>query len=239
MPAAVPAGRRVYVVGDIHGRDDLLRRMHRLIAADATTAAAGTDKVLIYLGDYVDRGPATADVLDRLLYGRLPGFRAVHLKGNHEDMMQDFLAGRTSIAWLANGGAATCESYGVTVGSARLDAIVLNTLRHRLAAALPAEHQDFLAGLALWHREGDYVFVHAGVRPGVPLRRQQPRDLLWIREPFLIAGDAIGRTVVHGHTIVDWPEVLPWRIGIDTGAFFSDRLTCLVLEGDERRFLHT
>jgi serine/threonine protein phosphatase 1 len=234
----VPPGRRIYAIGDIHGRDDLLKRLHRLILADACRLPADVARVVVYLGDYVDRGPASAAVLDRLVHGRLPGFATVALMGNHEDMMQGFLAGGGALPWLLNGGSETLASYGIRPAG-RIDAVALEVLRGRLGDALPPGHAAFLAGLGLYHEEGDYVFVHAGVRPGVPLARQARRDLIWIREPFLAAADAIGRTVVHGHTITDEPDVGPGRIGIDTGAFLTGRLTCVVLEGCDRRFLHT
>jgi serine/threonine protein phosphatase 1 len=159
--------------------------------------------------------------------------------GNHEEMMLDFLAGPPGTTWLFNGGWATLISYGVGTDTRRLGLAELELLRRRLDDALPASHRRFLAGLRLSHVAGGYVFVHAGIRPGVAVEAQSPRDLLWIRGPFLTATEDFGVCVVHGHTIVAEPDVATNRIGIDTGAFFSGRLTCLVLEGGERRFLHT
>ena len=236
--ARVPGGRRVYAVGDIHGRVDLLVRMQRLIEQDAATAGE-LDLVLVYLGDYVDRGPTSNDVLDRLIDAPLQGLRTIHLQGNHEAMMLDFVAGTTSVAWLMNGGVETLASYGIGLDAGWPTGEVLAELRTRLRRALPARHLRFLTSLSLVHAEGDYVFVHAGIRPGRPLELQEAQDLLWIREPFLGKARDDGLCVVHGHTIAPRPEVGPHRIGIDTGAFFSGRLTCVVLEDTDIRFLQT
>ncbi len=235
----VPAGARVYAVGDIHGRADLLEELHRLMLADAKRRRART--VVVYLGDYVDRGPRSRDVIDLLLAQPLPGFEAVHLRGNHEDMMLGFLDD-PSLAemWCHNGGAATMQSYGVDaqrLGGAEEAPLI--DLQRDFARRLPQAHRAFLEDLAPSHREGDYFFVHAGVRPGVPLDRQNLADMLWIRDPFLDSRRDHGKVVVHGHSIVARPEVRKNRIGIDTGAFYSGRLTCLVLEGAKRKFLHT
>jgi serine/threonine protein phosphatase 1 len=234
----VPAGRRVYAVGDIHGRADLLVQMQRLIEQDAASAG-DLDLVLVYLGDYVDRGPMSNRVLDRLIDSPLHGLRTIHLQGNHEAMMLDFVAGSPSTAWLMNGGVETLASYGVELEDGWPAGTVLVQLRTRLRRALPASHLRFLTGLSLVHIEGDYVFVHAGIRPGRPLELQDAYDLLWIREPFLGKARDDDLCIVHGHTIAGRPEVLAHRIGIDTGAFFTGRLTCIVLEGTGIRFLQT
>ncbi|MFO1155161.1 MAG: metallophosphoesterase family protein [Rhodospirillales bacterium] len=236
--ARIPPGRRVYAVGDIHGRVDLLFQLQRLIVQDATTAG-GLDLVLVYLGDYVDRGPSSNRVLDRLIEMPLAGLRTIHLQGNHEAMMLDFVAGNPSAVWLMNGGIETLASYGVGLDDGWPAATALGELRTRLRLALPPSHLRFLTGLSLVHMEGDYVFVHAGLRPDRPLELQDAYDLLWIREPFLGRGRDDGLCVVHGHTIAPQPEVLAHRIGVDTGAFFSGRLTCVVLEGADIRFLQT
>jgi serine/threonine protein phosphatase 1 len=239
-PPRAPAGRRVYAVGDIHGRADLLERLHARISDDATAAAAdGVQAVVVYLGDYVDRGAQSRDVIDILSGDPLPGFERIFLKGNHEDMMLRFLAGPADPLWLFNGGTQTLASYDAMGSSLETGHWDLEGMRRRLAAALPASHLEFLRSLRLAHEEGDYLFVHAGVRPGRPLAEQNGEDLMWIRGPFLGASAPFGRFVVHGHTITSQPEVRTNRIGIDTGAFFSDVLTCLVLEGDRRRFLQT
>ena len=234
----VPDGRRIYVVGDIHGRIDLLVDLHALILGDAETAR-NPGRVVVYLGDYVDRGPGSFDVLDLLINEPLAGFEGVHLKGNHEDMMLEFLVGPPDPLWTNNGGIATLASYGVEPPVALYHPSDLETFRRRLEEALPPDHLGFLQRLRLCHGEGDYFFVHAGVRPGVPLEAQNPHEMMWIRDRFLLSDADFGKRVVHGHTPSLVPEVFENRIGIDTGAFYSGRLTCLVLEGADHRFLHT
>ena len=236
---ATPAGTRIYAIGDVHGCADLLDRLHAMIRADAAEAPEPR-KVAVYLGDYVDRGADSAGVIDRLLGDPLPGFERICLKGNHEDFMLRFLDAPSSGGlWMMNGGGSTLASYGVTEtrpsGSAAQSYGLADALRERL----PAAHRRFLEGLKLMHREGDYLFVHAGVRPGTPLDDQVEEDLLWIREPFLGSLEDRGYVVVHGHTPVDAPEVLFNRINVDTGAVWTRRLTAVVLHGDERYFLDT
>lgn len=234
--ASTPPGTRAYAIGDVHGRLDLLDRLHLAIEEDAATAPESR-KVLVHLGDYVDRGPDSAGVLDRLLEGALPGFEWIVLKGNHEDLMLRFLDDPGSgPLWMMNGGAETLRSYGFDVDR-RDPGLDFRDLRDRFAAALPAAHRDFLRSLSLTHREGDYLFVHAGIRPGVPLEQQVEEDLIWIRDEFLHCGQDHGYVVVHGHTPVAAPEVRFNRIGIDTGAVWSGVLTALAMAGGERRFL--
>ncbi len=240
FPPRVPQGTRVYAIGDIHGRLDLLRQLRAQIVDDArrsawTNPADARDNVVVYLGDYVDRGPDSCGVLDLLIDEPLPGFRSVHLKGNHEEMLLACLRDpdRAASQWLYNGGEQAVESYGVAPrGSPR-------AVRDAFAQCLPPRHLAFLEGLPLHHSEGDYLFVHAGIRPGVPLERQTPEDLLWIRTLFLASPADHGMVVVHGHTPVAEPEIRPNRIGIDTWAFASGRLSCLVLWDAERRILRT
>ena len=238
--ATTPPGTRIYAIGDIHGRLDLLTEMHDMILEDAMWHAAPR-QVVIYLGDYVDRGPDSAGVLDLLLDRPLAGFEIVYLLGNHEDSLVRFLDDiGVGPAWLRYGGVATLASYGVGVQS---DAASEETELLRLQAvaqrSVPQRHLDFMASMALMHVEGGYAFVHAGLRPGVSFDRQARDDLLWIRDEFLHSRADHGKIVVHGHTITDSPDVQANRIGIDTGAFFSDRLTCLVLDGGYRSFLQT
>ncbi len=238
-----PPGTRLYVVGDIHGRADLLARVQEMIQRDAENAPERR-KVVVYLGDYVDRGPHSAQVIDRLIERPLSAADAaveeVHLIGNHEAMMLSFLDDpREGPLWLLNGGDATMASYGLDLAApgARLGS--LDALSEALRAAVPAPHRRFLAELAYWHREGGYLMVHAGIRPGVPVEQQSARDLLWIRGEFLESDVDHGVMVVHGHTIVERPQVRPNRIGIDTGARFTGCLTCLVAHGDTAEFLQT
>jgi len=234
----VPAGTRAYAVGDIHGRVDLVRQLHQLIHEDAYARQAPRN-VVVYLGDYVDRGPRSDQVIDTLIEHPLPGFEHVHLVGNHEESMLRFLADpEIGPAWLEYGGAATCHSYGVKPpdpGNAR----DLLRAQQQLREKVPERHLEFLRGLSCCHEEGDYFFAHAGVRPGVPLHAQVPDDLLWIRREFLDSTVEHGKIVVHGHTITELPEVRRNRIGIDTGAFASGKLTCLVLEDESWSFIQT
>ncbi len=237
--ARAPAGERIYVVGDIHGRSDLLSRIHEAIRVDIAERGAPPKRTVVYLGDYVDRGPNSREVIDMLIDAPIAGARSIHLKGNHEDMMLRFIRGDNVPHWLHNGGDATLASYGVVVTGMMPDTVAIERLRRLLYAAVPAAHLAFLEKLELFHVAGDYAFVHAGIRPGVPLEAQRAADLLWIRDPFLTAKNHFDKCVVHGHTISTAPEVRANRIGIDTGAFFSGRLTCLVLEDDRVGFLQT
>jgi serine/threonine protein phosphatase 1 len=236
---AVPPGSRVYAVGDIHGKIELLRDLHYLIHEDAYRRQARRNLV-VYLGDYIDRGEASRAVIDLLLETPLPGFQSVHLKGNHEDSLLRFLEDLgVGPAWLVYGGAATLLSYGVRPPQSLGDIEELRRAQRQLAERLPPAHRRFLRDLRLAHEEGDYLFVHAGLRPDVPLEQQSPEDLLWIRDEFLESDAEFGRIVVHGHTITDMPDVRRNRIGIDTGAFATGHLTCLVLEGTDWSFLQT
>jgi len=235
-----PPGHAIYAIGDIHGRRDLLDAMLETIQADAALHPAAR-RWLVYLGDYVDRGDDVKGVIDRLIAGPPPGFEQVCLMGNHDAWMLDFLAEPNAGAgWLMNGGSATLASYGVRVGHGfGFSRRRLEKAQASLIEALPPDHRAFLEGLALMWRAGDYAFVHAGIRPGVSLEAQTDRDLLWIRDAFLDDVRDFGAIVVHGHTISDAPVVLNNRIGIDTGAFATGRLTCLVLQDADRRFLQT
>ena len=241
--AAVPPGTRVYAVGDSHGCAQILGALHAAIledsaAADARAPAPAGRRVAVYLGDYIDRGPESRGLLEMLIAAPLPGFETVHLMGNHDLFMRQFLDGEDVTAlWMMNGGAATLRSYGVDPGALHHIGDAAGRLRAELEARLPAAHRGFLSALRLSHVEGGYFFVHAGIRPGVPLEAQDAHDLVWIREPFLSSTADHGKVVVHGHTPVDAPEVRANRIGIDTGACYGGRLTALVLEGGGQRFL--
>jgi serine/threonine protein phosphatase 1 len=236
---AVPAGTRLYAVGDIHGRIDLLRALSQLIHQDAFRRQAPRN-VVVYLGDYVDRGADSRGVIDALLNEPLPGFESHHLKGNHEDVMLRFLDDTSAGPnWLGYGGRETLRSYGVDPPNPYAPAVELQRAQRELGQRLPRSHLDFLRRLKVTHEEGDYFFAHAGVRPGVPLEQQRDEDLLWIRDEFLRSDASFGRIVVHGHSITRVPDVRKNRIGIDTGAFASNHLTALVAEGREWFFLQT
>jgi serine/threonine protein phosphatase 1 len=196
--------------------------------------------VLVYLGDYIDRGPDSRGVLDRLAGGGPPGFERHFLLGNHDAFMRDFLAGDDGVlgGWIMNGGGAVLASYGVErADDAREGAAA--RLRARLAEAVPAAHRAFLGALQTYHREGGIWCVHAGVRPGVALADQAPEDMIWIRGAFLDSDRDFGGLVVHGHSIVSEPEVRPNRVAVDTGAWRSGTLTAAAFEGDEMAFLQT
>lgn len=232
----VPENSLIYAVGDIHGRADLLDRLLTIIAAHAAKAKA-TERKVVFLGDYIDRGPASPAVLDRLIAGPPDGFAWITLAGNHEAAFLDFLTGGSGATWLEVGGRDTVRAY---LGEhAALPHRPEDSLRRELAARLPPAHLEFLKRLDTSHQEGGYFFAHAGVRPGVALDRQDPQDLLWIRRDFLSSGYDHGKVVVHGHSGAPEPQVWPNRIGIDTHAWISNRLTALVLQGGQRRFLHT
>lgn len=235
---AVPDGMRLYAVGDIHGRADLLDAVLTRIEADGRDFDGR--KIIIFLGDYVDRGMDSKSVLDRLSAGPPAGFEAVYLKGNHEEAMLQFLAdaefGRT---WKYYGGLETLHSYGVTDLIRSDDPREFENVRRRFADALPSAHKVFLDRLSISAEFGDYFFAHAGVRPGVPLNRQIEEDLLWIREEFLQSNSSFGKVVVHGHTPQEEAVFMPNRIGVDTGAYMTGVLTVLVLEGASRRLLQT
>ena len=236
--ARPPADTRVYAIGDVHGRADLLADLHALIREDATEAPESR-RLIVYLGDYVDRGPDSAAVIDLLLSEPMRGFEQVFLMGNHEDFLLHFLDDPSvGPQWMANGGEATLASYGVVLDAPAEEADMA-AASDALRKVLPKAHRDFLEALPVTHREGDYLFVHAGIRPEVPLEKQSVEDLLWIREPFLESRDVWEFVVVHGHTPVDGPEVHDNRIAVDTGAVWSGRLTAVVLHGPDQSFLHT
>lgn len=238
-PRCAPDGVCVYAVGDIHGRMDLLCDLQAQIREDAIGVGAARN-VVVYVGDYVDRGLQSRGVIDCLLQDPLPGFESVYLKGNHEAAMLKFLD-VTDIGpdWLAYGGDATLYSYGVNVPRSPLTQEKLRTMQAELLQKISDRHLDFLRNLRLFHEEGDYYFAHAGVLPGRSLYEQSEEDLLWIRDAFLFSAEDFGKVVVHGHTITSEPEFRSNRIGIDTGAFASGKLTALVLEGETQRTLQT
>jgi diadenosine tetraphosphatase ApaH/serine/threonine PP2A family protein phosphatase len=237
---AVPEGHRIYAIGDIHGRADLLRQLHALIAEDAASAVENIQKTVVYLGDYVDRGLESKTVIDLVAADPPADMAAVRLKGNHEETMLYFLDDVTiGPAWFAMGGDATAYSYGVGLPKGLPQKARFDHAWHELHQRLPAAHLSFLTDLQLSYTAGDYMFVHAGVRPDVALDRQNAEDLLWIRDEFLSATTGWDKVIVHGHSASHRPQSLPQRIGVDTGAYATNVLTSLVLEGRERRFLST
>ncbi len=235
----LPDGLRVYAIGDIHGRVDLLRALLKKIENDSRKAPVGR-KRLIYLGDYIDRGHKSREVVDLLLEGPPPGFEAIHLKGNHEEALLNFLeTPGFGYEWQHYGGLETLASYGVTGLETRRASEDFDLARDQFEAKLPETHLAFFRTLELSACFGDYFFTHAGVRPGIPLEKQRPEDLLWIRTEFTQWRGRFEKVVVHGHSISEEPEFERSRIGIDTGAYLTHRLTSVVLEGSDRRLLQT
>jgi serine/threonine protein phosphatase 1 len=240
--AAAPEGTRLYAIGDIHGRDDLLGALHALIATDLRDNPPQKAEI-IYLGDYIDRGADSQKVIDRLIHFKetFPAVKPIFLKGNHEDAMLNFLLdyaiGRE---WLMYGGQATLYSYGVPLYDFQgATPTVLQSLQEQLRGLLPASHLEFLQRLPLHYESGDYFFAHAGVNPLLRLEEQHHADLLWIRDDFLRSSKNFGKIVVHGHTISRTPEFKHNRIGVDTGAYATGTLTAVVLEGTTQRVLQT
>ncbi len=241
----IPEGQRVYAVGDIHGRLDLLNELLRMIVRD-NAVRPEAETCVVFLGDYVDRGPDSRGVIERLSGGLGEGLEGVFLCGNHEDMLlRSFEDAGAFAVWTANGGLAALDSYGVNrellYGGSGGAALLRNAqaIMAELAERMPAAHLRFLRELPLSAVVGDYFFVHAGVRPGVPLNAQAREDCLYIRGEFLRYRGDFGKIIVHGHTPAREPDIQANQIGIDTLAFHTGRLTALRLEGNSRGFLVT
>ena len=231
----VPAGVRIYAVGDIHGRADLLDALLKRIDADLEQNPISVG-IEVYLGDYIDRGPASQEVIDRLVT-RNRTFRAVFLKGNHEEYLTRFTINPPVLdEWQQFGGLETLRSYGI-VPPIKVGADAHAQLAAAFRQALPASHRKFFDNLRLSFTCGDFFFVHAGVRPGIPLTKQREEDLLWIRQDFLLCEEEFSKIIVHGHTPMLEPDIRPNRINIDTGAYATGRLTCLKLEDDRIDFI--
>jgi serine/threonine protein phosphatase 1 len=234
----VPLGRRAYAVGDVHGRLDLLNELLRRIETD-NAARASARATIIFLGDLIDRGPESAQVVERLRRYRPTFAKPVFIMGNHEEVLLRILSGETRLLadWLRFGGADCARSYGVD--PQELETIGGTSAVKLLRQAIPKEHSRFLESFVDTASFGNYLFVHAGIRPGVPLSHQQPQDLRWIRLPFLDDEADHGCVVVHGHTITETVDERENRIGLDTGAYRTGVLTALGLEANERWFLQT
>ena len=231
-------GCRAYAVGDIHGRLDLLNQILAEIEADHA-ARPPKRTFLIFLGDLVDRGPDSAGVVERLRTYQHTGIRMIFLGGNHEEVLLRILDGEQNIlpSWLKFGGAECAESYGINPEA--LKRMPEDAAVELVRTKVPREHKEFLASFADTFSFGDYLFVHAGIRPGIAIDEQARADLRWIRDPFLSDSKEHGCVVVHGHTIVERVEERTNRIGIDTGAYRSGVLTALAIEDDQRWFIST
>jgi serine/threonine protein phosphatase 1 len=237
--ATLPEGRRVYAIGDIHGRRDLLFALCRKITRDNRVRGPVGQTDIILLGDLIDRGPESAGVLRFAMESQPPFATMSTIKGNHEALFLEVAAGETArlASWLYHGGREMLESFGIDSGlldDPETNAEAIVDAMHR---QVPRAVHDWIAALPVSIRIGDYLFVHAGIRPGVAIDDQVEDDLLWIREEFLDSDVEHGATIVHGHTVT--PAIVDRRnrIGLDTGAYRSDRLSAVGLEGDERWFL--
>ena len=233
-PARVPERTRIYAIGDIHGRLDLLDDVLARIDADVVLRPTW-QAIRVFLGDYIDRGPNSKRVLDRLISYCVEQ-PTVCLMGNHEAYLREFLKSPNVLSvWRHYGGLDTLLSYGLlpTIEADKQ----AQELASQLDRILPSSHREFLSNLKQYFVCGDFFFVHAGIRPGIPLNEQSEDDLLWIRNDFLSSEEHFGKIVVHGHTPVLEADIRPNRINIDTGAFATGRLTCLVLESDKIRFV--
>ena len=237
--ARVPDGQRVYAIGDIHGRNDLLAQL--LTQIDADDAERGSaDTHIIFLGDLMDRGEDSAGVIETAMALRDSGRKVRFLMGNHEEVFVRACRkndSKTTRFFLRIGGEETVLSYPIT--RAEYITLDMEQLSERLATLVPESHLEFIESFEDQIVIGDYAFVHAGIRPGVPLSEQKPTDLRWIREEFVDQRGDLEKVVVYGHTIYDEVEERGSRIGIDTGAYASGKLTALSLEGGERWYLQT
>jgi serine/threonine protein phosphatase 1 len=231
----VPPGLRVYVVGDVHGSADALRDVFSRIDADKPVWQVRRP-VQIFLGDYVDRGPASCEVLDMLI-ARSRADELLLLKGNHEAMLLEFMDNPSLLGhWRQFGGLQTLISYGLkpTINPTPEEQ---KELAQQLAQRMPPGHHKFISAMPNHFSFGDFFFVHAGVRPGIPFKDQKEEDLLWIREDFLLYERDFEKIVVHGHTPVAEPDVRSNRINVDVGAYATGKLACLVIDGDTLAFI--
>ena len=233
----IPENQRIYCIGDIHGRADLLAELHQQILKDSENYPG--KKTVVYLGDYIDRGDQSRQVIEILLSYPLADFETIYLKGNHEQSMLDFIEyPEAAAAWISFGGREALNSYGVRLAHIPTKKDIPE-LAKQLDKALPDSHRSFLQNTLHCWQAGSYYFVHAGIRPGIALEKQVVEDQLWIREEFLESNKNHGKIIVHGHTITPEPEIHQNRISIDTGAFSTGVLSCLILEGSKQSFLKT
>ena len=233
LAAGLSEGVRVYCIGDIHGRLDLLNDAHSKITTHLTDYAG--QSYVVYLGDYIDRGPHSMQVVDCLINTPLTNAIAVYLLGNHEQIMLQFMYNADmglAHEWFRFGGLATLQSYGVTLKGIPTNKDI-DDIRADLNEKCPLSHKQFYQTLVTHFELDGYYFVHAGIKPKVKLAKQNVDDLLWIREEFLSSTRQHGKVIVHGHSVSEVPEILPNRVGLDTGAYASNILTCAVFEGSD------
>jgi serine/threonine protein phosphatase 1 len=238
LQSLAPAGERIYAVGDIHGRLDLLKTLMDKVEQDAEKHEDNA-LFLVFLGDYIDRGPFSRQLIDYLLAHLPASDQIVYLRGNHENFLLRFLDGEDYIAhsWLRYGGTDTLLSYGLAPPDLR--GAWQARLREAMLKAIDPAHVAFMREAGFSYERGDYFFAHAGVNPLMSLEKQDPTDLMEIRGEFLASNLDYGKIVVHGHTVTSVPDIRPNRIGIDTGAYATGHLTCLVLHQKDRYFLAT
>jgi len=234
---ALPGGLRIYAFGDVHGRLDLLDELLTRAAQDIS-ARPVAKPIFVFLGDYIDRGPSSRETIDRLIVHGEEN-ECVFLKGNHEQVAIKCLSDRGLFdQWMRFGGVETLVSYGITP-KPLLDEQKIVRLQAAFHDALPQAHFRFFRHLRISFACGDFFFAHAGVRPKIELSRQKESDLLWIRDEFLSSNEDFGKIIIHGHTPGSRVQVAPNRINIDTGAFATGRLTCLMMEGSALSVIDT
>lgn len=236
---SIPSDMAVFAIGDLHGRLDLLLEMHQEIARLAASLPLQTRRVIVYLGDYIDHGPNSADVIDTLVAAALPGFRSIHLLGNHELDFLRFIKGKENTdfmkQWLyEKGGLETLQSYGIKT-SQNADTTGISQMRVDLLRKIPMDHLEFLEKLHMSYSAGDFFFAHAGVDPQRDLLEQYPSDLLNIGSRFIESQQVLDKIIVHGHTEFTEPSVKHNRIGLDTGAYHSNTLSGLVITSNGHR----
>ncbi|WJH39645.1 serine/threonine protein phosphatase [Aliirhizobium terrae] len=232
-----PATYPIYAIGDVHGCLRELQDAEARIAHDVRRT--GRPGLVVMLGDYVDRGPSSCQVVEHLLTPSELGLRRLALCGNHDDVFSKFIEEPDLyMDWLGLGGEQTLMSYGIDLRHLTVKRKSRSgDLKELLAEAIPASHREFLSHLPICLKIGNIVFVHAGLRPRLPLADQHDEDLMWIRDPFLTEGSGLPIIVVHGHTPQPEPSLGPGRIGIDTGAYYTGNLTVLKIDGEEKAFI--
>lgn len=237
--STVPAGERIYAIGDIHGCAGLLTQLHDRIAEDMA-ARGWARNHLVYMADYIDRGPDSRKVMALVQAENPAGFAKVHLRGNHEAMLLEFLENPVQgSGWLHSGGDSVLREYGISAPPEFSPAENLALAARRLASAMLPGELKFIQNLNPCYRSGGYLFVHAGVQPDTPLESQSEQNMIWIRKLFLNYEKDFAVIVVHGHAICNAVDIKSNRIGIDTGAHATGKLTCLILERNNRWLLQT
>ena len=234
---------QIFAVGDIHGCKDLLDKIHNKIIKVSKNKEG--EKLIIYLGDYVDRGPDIKGTIQTLIDFNPQHFKKIFLLGNHEQMLLEFISeSRNSpFVWIYNGGSETLESYGMNLSNNindKMDLTIDNKFRKKFNDLIPQSHMDFFNQLIINYTWGDYLFVHAGINPDIPIDKQEKETMIWTREKhFFKPTMTFSKIVVHGHTPKEKVEHYPYRINLDTGSFYSGKLSCLIIEDQQLKFIET